>query len=64
VTVINISALERKRIPHQQVRDPNYWARRRAWWRDHKKQIGCDWPGIIRSQIEVADYLASLRRRS
>jgi hypothetical protein len=64
VTLLDVSAPQRKRIPHQQVRDSNYWARRRAWWRDHKRRTGCNWPGIIQTQIEVADFLASLRRRS
>jgi hypothetical protein len=44
-------------------RDSNYWRRRRKWWARYKARIGCDWPGINQTQIEVADYLASLRKR-
>jgi hypothetical protein len=45
-------------------RDPTYWSRRREWWRAEAKRCGCDWAGINRSQIEVADFLAGLRKRA
>ena len=44
--------------------NPDYWSRRRAWWRAHKAEIGTDWAGINRTQIEVAAFLADLRRRA
>jgi hypothetical protein len=49
--------------PHRQE-NPDYWSRRRAWWRAHKAETGTDWTGINRTQIEVAAFLADLRRRA
>jgi hypothetical protein len=63
MSCVVISAPQRKQIPHQQVRDPNYWGRRRAWWREHKQRTGCDWAGVNHTQIEVAAFLADLRKR-
>jgi hypothetical protein len=45
------------------TRDPTYWARRREWWRAEAKRQGVDWQGVIETQIQVADYLAGLRKR-
>jgi len=45
-------------------RDPNYWSERREQWARHKARLGCDWAGINRTQIEVAAFLADLRRRA
>ena len=61
VTVQSINC-DNKSNPHRQE-NPDYWSRRHAWWRAHKAEIGTDWAGIIRSQIEAADFLAGLRRR-
>ena len=44
-------------------RDPNYWSRRREWWRAEAKRQGCDWPGVARTILAVDDYLARLRKR-
>jgi hypothetical protein len=43
--------------------DPTYWTRRREWWAAEAKREGVDWPGVIKTQIEVADFLARLRKR-
>ena len=66
MSIVEISAPRRKLIQHQhqQVRDPNYWARRRAWWREHKQRTGCDWPGIAKTILEVDAWLDGPRRRS
>jgi hypothetical protein len=44
-------------------RDPDYWTRRREWWAAKARREGVDWPGVIKTQIEVADFLARLRKR-
>ena len=44
-------------------RDPNYWRERREQWARYKARVGCDWAGINRTQIEVAAFLAGLRKR-
>jgi hypothetical protein len=49
--------------PHRQE-NPDYWSRRRAWRRARKAETGTDWTGIDRTQIEVAAFLADLRRRA
>jgi hypothetical protein len=45
------------------LRPNSYWTERREWWRANKARLGTDWAGINQTQIEVADYLASLRKR-
>jgi hypothetical protein len=41
----------------------DYWARRRRWWAAEAKRTGCDWTGINQTQIEVAAFLAAMRKR-
>ena len=62
-----VDTIEPKIICKQQKenlrRDPDYWSRRRAWWRAHKGELGTDWGSINRLQVEVASFLAGVRRR-
>ena len=41
----------------------SHWDERRRWWAAEAKREGCDWDGVIETQIQVADFLARLRKR-
>jgi hypothetical protein len=43
--------------------NPDYWSRRRTWWRAHKAELGTDWDSINRLQVEIASFLAHVKRR-
>ncbi len=44
-------------------RDSNYCRRRREWWRANKAKLGTDWNSINQLQVEVASFLADVKRR-
>jgi hypothetical protein len=31
----------------------NFWAERRAWWRDEARRCGTDWAGVLRFMHEA-----------
>ena len=41
----------------------SYWTGRREWWRANKAKLGTDWDTINRLQVEVAAFLADVKRR-
>ena len=55
VTVQSINC-DNKSNPHRQE-NPDYWSRRRAWWRAHKAQTGTDWVGVAKTILDVDQYL-------
>jgi hypothetical protein len=63
ISSLCIFAPERNAL-NQKTSRSDYWAQRREWWRAEAKRQGVDWPGVIETQIQVADFLARLRRRA
>jgi hypothetical protein len=62
-SITDNSKLAQSPTPIKQFHGAVYWRRRREWWRANKPRLGIDWASINQTQIEVAAFLADLRRR-
>jgi hypothetical protein len=63
MALYDISTLQSKPSATPEGDRSAYWAKRRAWWAAEARRQGVDWAGINQTQIEVAAFLAAMRKR-